>query len=478
MKKLFIFMGALLLGVGAFGIKGNKPLPVKASLTDEQTTNLKNMMEKYIDTSGQYTKKSRSYLKTSTPDFATYFHAGETRQERTTYYDDDVLLMGDLDGGFSSINSGYANSGSDMVHFRSEDGVNAINLADRRSIDYTVAGKQMSDYFFDLHDLVDSIQAGEWGYNAGLYYHDITTLGLDEHNEFKDPLLKKFQYFAAPMLLQTANHYLSYKSITINEDSGYLHICIYLSDSDSGKVDSGSNLLAEAMVYAGLTKPGYYLVGNYNSDKYDWQICTGRPLAAPTEGTDHGQLLNAMLPDKKYQVCQLKADGKTEWLHNVPEIANYAYAEMDGNDIHIKYGGTYSIYLNASDEIYIFRVDHKTATFKFTFVDSDWSDWNPRPENFHLHATTSQNGTLGTWGSDDEKMTKNGDVYTISLDFNGFFNGFWFYFYQDGAEKKTNNFIGLTSPQDGETYNILCDVANFVWTNGEITGGVSFSLAA
>ena len=473
MKKLFIFVGALLLGVGAFGIRGNKAARVSASLTDEQALQMKAMMNSYIDAWGQYTKKSQIYLDTSAEDFATYFHAGHTVQERTTYYDDGVLLMGNLDGGFNLINSGYANSGENMVHFTSNDGVNAINLEDRRYVDYTVEGKQMSDYFFDLHDLVNSIQAGDWGYNDGTYYHDIGTLTLNENGDYSDPLLKKFQYFAAPMLLQTAQHYLSFKSITVNQHDGYLHICIYLSESDSGKVTSGSNLLAEAMVYAGLMQPGYYLVGNYNGDEYDWQPRSGMLLTKPAEGTDRGVLDDAMIRAGKYQVLQLKADGKTAWFHNVPDINDYAYAEMDGNDIHIKYGGTYDIYLNEAGNLYIFRVDHKTATITFDFTNSPLASWNPAAENFALHIYTNENAELGTWGGDDEKMNNNAGTYSYTFDFNGSVTGVWFYFYQSGICKQSENIIGDLTIENGGSYTVT--LGTIGWNGNTMTSGVTLS---
>ena len=359
MKKLFIFMGALFLGVGAFGIRGNKPARVSASLTDQQVTDMKAMMGKYIDAYGKYTKKSHIYLKTDTPDFAGYFHAGHTVQERTTYYMNGALLMGDLDGGFSTINSGYANSGENMVHFRSEDGLAGLTTPSNRSVDYTVEGKQMSDYFFNLDDLKNSIVAGDWGYNEGNYYHDISDLSLDGNGDYNDPLLKKFQYFAAPMLLQTAQHYLSFKSIVVSQTSGYLHICIYLSESDSGKVTSGSNLLAEAMVYAGLQMPGYYLVGSYGSD-YDWQIASGRQFGAG-DAENLAILTGASIPAGQYKVCQLKADGKTTWFG--------LNGSEDGNNMVIGVGGTFSFYLSKNEGTYgwIYRERTSTDNLPITF---------------------------------------------------------------------------------------------------------------
>ena len=395
MKKLFIFMGALALVAGAFGIKGNRALKANADepISSEQVADLKAMMNKYIDANGRYTKKSHIYLKTSTPDFATYFHAGATDQERTTYYTDNALLMGDLDGGFTNINSGYANSGANMVHFRSQDGISGLVVESSRTPDYTVVGKQMSDYFFNLHDLVNSISAADWGYYNGNYYHNITTLGVNENGDFNDTLLKKFQYFAAPMLLQTDMHYLSYKSIVINETSGYLHIAIYLSDGDSGKVDRPNSLLAEACVYSGLVTPGYYLVGTMNNDKYDWQISSGYSFGAGT-GTNLADF-SGIVRAGEYKVCQLKSDGWTTWFG--------LYGSEDNNNMRIVTGGTFNIYLSGNENtlgyIYKERTSHETANV--TFNIEYWTD----TDDVYITGPFSANGG---WKADaDYKLSTN-----------------------------------------------------------------------
>lgn len=478
MKKLLISFGILALGLGAFGLRGNKPLLADAALDDAQVTTLKNMMGKYIGNNDRYTKKSHIYLRTDTQDFDSYFHAGASVQERTTYYAPGALLMGDMDGKFVHINSGYANNGANMDHFSSQDGVNALNNAAVRDVDYTVVGKQMSDYFYTLEDLKDSIVKGDWGYNDGLYYHDTNDLTRNAQGDYNDILLKKFLYFAAPMLLQTDSEYLSFKSITINEHHGYLHICIYLSDSDSGKSSSGTNLLAESMVYAGWQAPGYYLVGTYDTD-YDWQLESAIQLQAPGSGTNIAEKTNFNLRTGKYQICQLKSDGKTEWFHNVPNIGDYDFAEMDNNDISVKYGGNYSFFLNNESNIYITRNDNKTATFTFVYSDNAWNSWNPRPYNFALHLTSNQNAKLGDWGQANERMTDDNGTYTISCTFNGSITGVWFYFYQwqndQANEKKTTNILGDVTIVDGGSYTITCNTGSFTWNNNEITSGVALS---
>ncbi len=472
MKKILVFGASLMIGVGALGMASKVRVADATNLSDEQVTALKAMMNKYIDSQGRYTKKSSIYLDTNNVDFETgYFHANHAIQQRTTYYAPGALLMGDLDGGFTNINSGYANDGEgNMIHFRSEDGIAGLT-SDNRTIDYTVTGKTMTDYFFTLPDLVDSIVAGDWGYNDGNYYHDILDLTLDENNEYNDKLLKKFQYFAAPMLLQDgALHYLSPKSIVINDVGGYLHISLYASESDSGKLTSGSNLLAEARVYSGLVTPGYYLVGSFGGS-YDWQLSGGR--AMPASGENHAQIENVSLGSGSYQICQLKDNGDTAWFNALG--TTYYFAEKVGNDISIKFDGNYNFYLNSSDEIYLVRNDYKTVLFTFTYDDSSWSSWDPRPYGFRIHLTDNQKGVCGTWGSDDELFIKNNNNYTISVHFNGSVTGVFFYFYQDGVDKKTNNILGTTLINDKDSYTVNVDTSAFVWSGNEITSGITIS---
>lgn len=428
MKKIFVSFGVLALGLGAFaGLRTNKAIAAGADFTplsNAEVTEMKTMMGKYINNYGRYTKKSHIYLKTSTPDFATYFHAGHTVQERTTYYNEGALLMGDLNGGFTNINSGYANSGENMVHFRSEDGVAGLTNPANRSIDYTVEGKQMSDYFFDLHDLINDVNGQYWGKSGNSYFHDIDDLTLDENGDYNDPVLKEYQYFAAPMLLQTASHYLSFKSIVVEETSGYLHISIYLSESDSGKVDSGSNLLAEAMVYAGLQTPGYYLVGSYNSD-FDWQIESGRPFGAGDE-ENLAILTGASLPRGEYKVCQLKDDGFTTWYG--------LNGSSDSNNMVINVGGTFNFYLSKNEgtygHIYKSRTSHENVSITFKvnvdthgqtlFLIGGFNDWTQSDAEYQL-----------TWGE--------GNNWSGTFTFEGGNSYEYKFFKGDGAYSSGNN---------------------------------------
>ena len=260
MKRILLLGAAVALGIGAFSMAPKQKM-TKAVEAGDMTA----VMQKYISSDGSYTKKSRIFVEKDAEGYdAKIFHAGHDVLERTTYYAPGVLLMGNLDGTFGPINSGYANSGENMVHFRSEDGVSALSNEEVRTVDYLVPGKQMSDYFFVLEDLIANFDSTKWVYEEEQtqFKHEITTLAVDENGDYEDALLKQYQYFAAPMLLQDgAEHYLSPSNIIVKEEGGALNIRIYASGSDSGKLTREDNLLAESRGYAGIVKPGYYLVG-------------------------------------------------------------------------------------------------------------------------------------------------------------------------------------------------------------------------
>ncbi len=469
MKSILLLGMAIALGFGTFGVA-----PSKKAAKPVQASDMPTIMAKYIATDGRYTKKSRIFVKKDAEGYdAKIFHASHDALERTTYYTTGALLMGDLDGGFVNINSGYANSGENMVHFRSEDGLAGLTT-DNRTVDYTVTGKNMSDYFFVLEDLIANFDATKWVYEGeySQFKHTIDSLAVDENGDYVDTVLKQYQYFAAPMLLQDgAEHYLSPSSIIVKEEGGALNIRIY-ADSDGGKLTREDHLLAESRVYADLVMPGYYLVGEFGGD-HDWQVGGGRQMQP--QGTDLAQIENVLLSAGKYQVCQLQANGETAWFHDL-NGQTYKFAEMSGNDISIKYDGNYNFYLNAESKVYLGRNNANTATIKFVYTDSAWTEWNPRPNNFGVHVTTDQDGELGTWGGEDERMTENEGVYTLDIQFFGAGTGVFFYFYQSGDEKKTNDILpGSVFLRNGYTYVVTVNQSAFTWQDNVILSGVTFA---
>ena len=213
-------------------ITSNPDTPVIDSRLNELITTYHN--------DGVYTKKSNIYLSSaSQAEIAKYFH-GNVEKDRTTYYNGEYLLMGDIDGTFNTINSGYRTAGADMKHFTYKDG----KVVD----DYTVKNTTLHEFYVTLNKLKDSNYFDSTWVDGS---HTVT--GKD------DKYLADFLAFTAPCLYDTVfeNNYITSQGIilTIKEGSheiygDYLSLSITLTSTDSGKLIKGL-ILSEARIYKG-----------------------------------------------------------------------------------------------------------------------------------------------------------------------------------------------------------------------------------
>ena len=258
MKKLFIFMGALLLGVGAFGVAGKKA--VRAGADD--ATDLQALLRSYnVD---GYTKKTQMYLTEDAVDeLATYFHHGQNTLQRATYYNaaETALLMGNYDGTFGGaggINGGFRNNGSvvSCERFHYNDAVpNPANFFDddHITVDYVAQGQTVGSYYQTLQSLSEAVVSGQWVKSDGAYIYNVSDLHLTD-GEYDDPVLKKFQYFAAPMMKQ--NMYFAWHTIRVVEGASFLSIRLYTTaangEGKSTLVGASEALVSEARVYKGI----------------------------------------------------------------------------------------------------------------------------------------------------------------------------------------------------------------------------------
>ena len=401
MKKLFIFMGAALLGVGAFGAFGKKA-EVAGATEYTGVAALLNEFAEGKEGNHKYTKKTTVFVKTEVEGYdAAFFHAGNQQFQRTTYYADDILLMGDLNGGFEYINSGYANDGEgNMVHFSSKSGTDALDDPTKWNVDYTVAGKTMADYFYGLAELAElSNDASKWTLSEGVYTHTITDLSVS--GEYNDPLLKGFQYFAAPMLLthraSDSAHYFSPSSIKVQEQNGVLSIKI-LADSDTGKLwnrenpSQGSNLLAEARVYKDTVMPGYFLIGDFSN----WHFDNANRMG---DGNSENYAVSSDVVINTtggMKVVEIQDDGYFGW-------------HGDGaNNVAINYTGTYNFYVskNPSTNGYVYK---EGVSLNVPFAIEHSTD-----KDIYIGGL----GTNGWQQSNWIKMTKSGNKFsaTVQLD--------------------------------------------------------------
>ena len=360
MKKILTFSAALILGVCAFAGASHNVRAAKAeNLSSEQETAMKALLADYIGLHGQYTKKTTMHLTPAAQGETQYFHAGANTLQRATYYweEGEALLMGDYEGTFTNINSGYANVEGVLKHFRSEDNLGGLVAPANRTYDYTVTGKTMADYFYNLTDLKNSITAGDWVYSDGAYIHNINSLELND-GEYNDQVLKKFQYFAAPMLLQ--NKYFSWTTIRVVDGLSYLSIRLYSSSGDSGKstkVGTDECLISEARIYKGddlHPEESFYLKGTIGGENKwssnDYEMTELFDLYVPEQYEITTQLL---LTDK------VKLFGNDTWygFDKVENSSSFNDLDDDNHNIGPKKSAKYTFYLKAGNKVYIASED-------------------------------------------------------------------------------------------------------------------------
>ena len=253
MRKTLIYSSLAVLGLCSFAGFSPRRAP-------EHAEDVKNIVEEFVDSPNKkYTKKTQIHLnELALEELVNYFHAGANAAKRRTYYDEvaDALLMGNFEGGFTNINSGYAKNGSNMDHFEyvaaTPDAATLFNPDPAyRHVTYSVPDTTPNAYFVNLSSIAEEVYKNAWTLNGTTYEYTITDLTY-EGDDYKDVLLHKVQYFAAPMLLQSFGSYLSPSKITFEKSDDELLIKLFVSSGDLSKLDNGDGLLAEASVKKGL----------------------------------------------------------------------------------------------------------------------------------------------------------------------------------------------------------------------------------
>ena len=379
MKKIITFSAALILGVCAFaGVTNN----IKMAKADPgiNADDLKGLLNDYIDNEGQYTKKTTLFLTDAAKNETSYFHAGANALQRATYYDDDngILLMGDYEGTFSKINSGYMNVAGGVQHFTYKGFASPneedlfTNITDNG---WTASGQSVGEYYPTLTYLKTLINGAEWSYDgdydAFVYYPAIT---MTDGN-YDDNILRSFQYFVAPMMLQGS--YFSWSSIRVTKASSFLSLRLLASSTDEEKSrikGSTEVLVAEARIYKGLdldaAPVAATLKGSFNEwgDGYEMEECT-----------------DIYVPEQyKYTLATTSANVEVKVNHRYgaadhwvghEKLANNDYWLGGSDNISLVYAGTYSIYYkvlgNDNRSIYVARDAGLDKQYTFTGV-GDW----------------------------------------------------------------------------------------------------------
>lgn len=212
--KLFSLFALMFVCVMAVMALTNKT--VKADTEPNKAVSA--LMASYVGTNKQYTKLTQL----ETENIKGSYHANANTAKRRTYYDEgvDALLMGDYDGGFTYINSGYAKQDAEtnnMQHYRNKAETKTTEnlfVAEARQVDYTVYVTTPNKYFDNLSELAKTAkEASGWTVNNGVYTYKAEEALSGTASAPSDMLLKMFQYFSAPMVLVSEANHLQYVNV-------------------------------------------------------------------------------------------------------------------------------------------------------------------------------------------------------------------------------------------------------------------------
>ena len=344
--------------------KMNAPLNGLADGVDPTPINeqVEALINEYVG-SGQYTKLTTLKYNSDSSNY----HAGANTAQRRTYYDEtaDALLMGNYDGTFSTINSGYAKVGSDMWHYSNKaETKTTSNLfaQEEMSHDYTVYATGPKTFFDVLSDLATGAHnentSSRWNITNGVYTYtaDVPATVYDSGN-YTNGLLKMFQYFAAPMLL--LNNNVGLQKVTLQERDAYvgetltkvLFIVLF---------DSSDNEVSEAIVAKGLTFDSVLLV-----DANSVAAQKAKLQTIPAELNANVDLASYLLGD-----CNVAVSVTSDYLKYRYNqlVLNRAYGDTD-QEVTI----TFTITCGETTDTYA-----HTATVKALTSEGDGSQANPK----------------------------------------------------------------------------------------------------
>ena len=415
MKKIIVpVLAALLLSSGVAGFNNSSKV-VKAEIA---ASDLQNLLTSYND--GGYTKKTTMYLTETAQAETQYFHAGANTLQRATYYNasETALLMGNYDGTFggvdgaSGINSGYRNNGSDSVeHFRYVDTeASAANLfSDNYTTgDWTAANQTVGGYYQTLTSLANIINNDDWVYSEGAFIHNINNLSLIA-DEYSDNILKQFQYFAAPMMLQ--NNYFSWTTIRVTNANSFLSIRLYADVVDSAKstmVGEAEVLVSEARIYKGISlspEASWHLKGSFDS----WGDGEELEYSADLYNPEQYRITHTFAAGDQFLIT----DGTSYYKYSdVENQAWFSSSTPDGN-IVAKLSCAHTIYFKPiAGTMYIAIPDDTTAEYVITLNNT----WNIKDASaiFRLYVWGGSYGS-GEWLETTLTGSSGSWVFTTTL---------------------------------------------------------------
>ena len=267
-KEILILVSFITLGFCSF-VDGHDY--VHAVSNDDYDIN--EVIDKYYN-NGKYTRRTWIDLSSEAmkDSLENYFVAQKISLQRTTYFSDESLLMGNIDGsigGEQGINSGYTTIDNCLYHYEvDEDDYSLID----ESLKLNVNDTSVTDFFVTMKTFENDYVNEEWESvnRVYSYYPEDTSFNVNTQ-EYNDKILDDFLMFTASCFYNTDKENLNYiglDHVEIEEVNNHLELRLYADQLDSGKVNNDQSLLSVARVYKGFLpqdNTGLYL---FNDDQY------------------------------------------------------------------------------------------------------------------------------------------------------------------------------------------------------------------
>lgn len=322
MKKIILGLSAVALSVGLLSaLDASKK--IYASETVSANEQVKELFKDYYNGSSYIKNSSIKFDLANFGELATYFHAGSTVLDRTTYYHGNELWMsrGTESAGYSYYGSAANNGG--VTNATAE---TALVTPANPKVVLTGEGKEsMEDYYVTMKDLmVDSF----------FYEEDTwTTLSEGVYKTVNADIMDKFRLFTAPCFLNyeedgdKLEHYLTLSKATVTKSGDGLVLSLYVDGTDSGKVvgeadSEGDYLLSQATV-------------SYEADVWDGTTVS---TSLQGSGTEADPYLISSGADLKLMEQTVNVNGKTGNNYNENYFKLTNNIDLNGNSISI---GTY-----------------------------------------------------------------------------------------------------------------------------------------
>lgn len=434
-KKLLTVLGVTTLLVGGLVINQNAS-PVSAA-------DVSSLVKTYYN-EGVYTKKTQIDLsEIAKGEIEQYFH-GAVQLDRTTYYKGNALLMGDYDGGFDTINSGYGtDANGNMTHFRWD------ASTETSKVDYTVKKGQhanwkdketdgMEGFYLTLEDMTHEGYFSSWTGNT----YAVTSKD--------DKYLADFLAFTAPCLTDLfldTNYFAvteaSPATLKIEENDKYLSLQIVLPGVSKGTVNNTSGILSEARVYKG-----------------NEQFNETESYSLVVNGTKHAMVEHTTAGEVKAEGVTLKAgdtfhvENAFGWEYN--KVKNSEYS----TGFTAPWEGSYDFYYHTTNlETWVTVPADPNAGIIKVYLDLNWA--NITEVWLNDVKMTKQSSNYGTYYVELQKDS----VTSLKLNFKQ--SSSWWHIEKAGSKTwNTDNSISV-SWTGGNSYKINNVNWTYQWDNQE-----------